>query len=318
MNKLSLKKIILLLPSKKYLFTLLVVFLLFLIILFPYNDAVQKILYRISQSNLPVQILYNSHHFGFFPLQLSFQGVRMFAPQLSQPIRIEKLVIKPYYWSLLSLRTGIKLQLHTKNSQLNFLLNKTYTKDKGTKPIHIRVQSQNLTLETLNIISPFFNQSQGVMEIFADLTLDLNSTKSPEGFIQVRARNVELQPYSFSAKYIGTITTPFLQWKTIDGKFQFKKGDFFIDSLNMGPHTAPLSLQANGVVRLHWSPLSRRLKSYDTELKMIMNEKIKNQFFFVELFLVSVEKKLDNHRYQYNARISGQYPKPPKIQKLRE
>ena len=318
MNILLVKKMISILPDKKYLWSTLGAFLLCLAFLFPYNDAVQKILYKISQNNLPVKITYESHNVGFIPLRLSFQNVKMFFSQLSQPINIEKLIIKPYYWSFLSFKPGIKLQIHSKESQLNFFLNKAYSKNLKSQPIHIRVQSQHLALKNMNIVSSFFNQSQGIMELFIDLKLDLNFTEGPEGVIQFRIHDVEFQPYSFSPQYVGTITTPLLQWKTIDGKFQFKQGDLFLESLNTGPVTAPLSLQAQGVIRMHWSPLSQKLKSYDTQLKMIMSEKIKNKFFFVDLFLANVEKELDNNRYQYNARISGQHPKPPKIQKLKE
>ena len=316
MSAMNLKTLISFMPSKKYIAYFLGAFLFFLIILFPYNDLVQKVLYKISKSNLPVQILYDSHHFGLFPIKLSFKDVTLTTPKLSQPVHIEKLVIKPNYWNLLSLRPGAQFQIHTKKSEMNVSINKAYSRKKGDDPIHIQVRSQKFNLETLRSVSPFFMQSQGMAKVFVDLTLDLNWTQGPEGSIQIQTTDVEIQPYSFSAQHIGTISTPHLQWKQSDGKFQFKKGDLSIDSFEIATPRAPLYVKSQGVIRMHWSPLSIRLKSYDTKLKMIMDEKIKNQFFFAELFLASTEEKLSKTRYQYNARISGQHPRPPRIQKI--
>ena len=302
--------------GKRHLAYFIGAFLFFIIIFFPYNDLIQKLLYKVSQSNLPVQILYDSHHFGLFPVKLSFQNVTLITSKLPQPVRIEKLIIKPHYWSLLSLRPGARFQIHIEKSQLNLSINKTYSRKKGSNPVRVRLHSNNFNLETLRSFSSFFIQSQGLANMYIDLILDLNLTQGPEGSIQVQTRNVEIQPYSFSAQHMGTITTPLLQWEQSIGKLRFKKGNLSIESFKIGTPQAPLYLQAKGIVRMYWSPLSIRLKSYDTTLKMIMDEKIKNQFFFAELFLASTEEKLSKTRYQYNARISGQHPRPPKIQKI--
>ena len=309
------KKIISFLPQKKYLWSFFGSFLICLMILFPYNDVIQQGFYKVSQNRWPLKISYNSHDIGFFPLQLSFQNVTLFFPKFSKSINIEKLVVKPYYWSFLLFKPGVKLQIHSKkSSSIQILLSKDSAKNPQSQPVRMSLKSHNLALQNLSTFFPLLNQSQGMVELFADLKLDLNFIEGPEGSIQFKAQDVLLQPYSYMV-----IETPSLQWKKVDGNFSFEKGDLFLKTFGTKPFTTPLALQAEGVIRMNWKSPLKRIRSYDTKLKMVMSKKMRKDFPLLVTLLSDSEKELSDNRYQYNARISGKYPEfLPDIQKLEE
>ena len=313
--KLQIKSLFLtLFPSKKTALLNLLIFILLIFILFPYDDVIQKLNYKLSEASSSVHLQYDSHSLGFFPPRLILKKADLITPWMTGPASFDKLAFSPAYLSFMAFKPGIRITAYREKSKLKILLKTSFlSQGKNTRPFEIRAESKNFEIKHFQLLSPFFNRSRGVIDFFVDLKADMQ-TNLFNGSIQMRAQDVFFNSYSFSQS-IGTWTLPQLKWKSLEGKASLDKGRLNIQNLRIGERTSPLYLQSKGFINLKFGAL-QMIREYDLELDVLLNEEMKNQFFFLDLFLSNVEEKIEEDRYQYKAKITGRSSYPPKIEKL--
>ncbi len=308
------KTLSILFPSKKVFLLNLLGFLFLILILFPYDDVVQKLTYKLSESSSKMNLQYHSHSLGFFPPRLILKKAELITPWTDGPAVFDQITIYPAYLSLVVFRPGMKVTAQMEKSKLKVFF-KTSFADPGEKnpPSQIRAESQSFEIKHLQWLSPFFNNSQGTADFFIDLKIN-TQTNSVNGSLQMRAKDILFNSYSFSQS-IGTWTLPQLKWKSMEGKALLKGGRLNIQKMRIGDINDPLYLQSKGFVNLKFGAL-QPLREYNLELDLMLDEKMKNQFFFLDLFLSNVEEKIGKDRWQYKAKINGRSSYPPKIEKM--
>ena len=313
--KLNIKKIFLILfPSKKIFLLNLLIFILLVVFLFPYEDVIQKLTYKLSSASSSMHLQYDSHSLGLFPPRLILKKVELITPWTSGSTSFEQLTLSPAYLSFLTFKPGVNITAYRGKSKLKVLFKTSFSsQEKKSSPIEIRAESQNFEIKHLHLLSPFFNNSQGAVDFFLNLKMDMKTSKV-NGSIQMQAKDVFFNSYSFSQS-IGTWTLPQLKWKTLEAKASLNKGRLNIQRLRIGEVNDPLHLQSKGFVNLQFGAL-QMIREYSLELDLLLNETMKNQFFFLDLFLSNVEEKIGENRYQYKAKITGRSSYPPKIEKL--
>ena len=313
--KLQIKKVFLILfPSKKIFLLNFLIFILLVVLLFPYEDVIQKLTYKLSSASTSIHLQYDSHSLGFFPPRLILKRVDLITPWTASSASFEQLAASPAYLSFLIFKPGVKITAYKGQSKLKILFKTSFSsQEKKSSPVEMRAESQNFEIKHLQLLSPFFNNSQGVVDFFLDLKMDMR-TNIVNGSIQVQAKDVFFNSYSFSQS-IGTWTLPQLKWKTLEAKASLNKGRLNIQRLHIGEINDPLYLQSKGFVNLKFGAL-QMIREYNLELDLLLNETMKNQFFFLDLFLSNVEEKIGENRYQYKAKITGRSSYPPKIEKL--
>ena len=313
--KFPIKKIFyLLFPSKKVFLLNLLIFILLIVILFPYNDVIQKLTYKLSEVSSSMHLQYDSHALGIFPPRLILKKAELMTPWTAGSASFDKLTIYPSYLSLLTFKPGIKITAYMGKSKLKIFLKTSFSSQRqNPSPVQIRMESQGFEITHFQLLSPFFNNSKGVIDFFMDLKMDFKENIL-NGSIQMKAKDLLFNSYSFSQS-IGTWTLPQLQWKSLEGKASLNNGRLNIQGLRIGETKDPLYLQSKGFVNLKLGAL-QMIREYNLELNMMLNESMKNQFFFLDLFLSNVEEKIGEDRYQYKAKITGRSSYPPKIEKL--
>lgn len=299
-------------PSKKFFLLNLLAFILLILILFPYDDLIQKLTYKLSEASSSMHLQYDSHSLGLFPPRLVLKKAELITPWTSSSVSFEELAVHPSYLSFITFKPGMKIIAYIGKSKLKVLL-KTPLSPQSSSPFQMRAESQGFEVKHFQLISSFFKDSKGIVDFFADLKMNIQKN-TLNGSIQMRAKDVSFNSYSFSQS-IGTWTLPQLQWKSLEGKAMLNDGRLNIQTMRIGEANDPLYLQSKGFVNLKFGTL-QLVREYNVELDLILNEKMKSQFFFLDLFLSSVEEKVGEDRYQYKAKITGRSSYPPKIEKL--
>ncbi len=301
-------------PSKKVFLLNFLGFILLIIILFPYNDVVQKLTFKLSEVSSDMQLQYHSHSLGFFPPRLILKKAELITPWTTSSAVFDQLTISPAYLSLITFKPGMKIIIHMGESKMKILLKtSTSSQDQKFPPVQIRAESKGFETKHFQLLSPFFNNSKGIVDFFLDLKINMQ-INSVNGSIQIRAKDIVFDSYSFSQS-IGTWTLPQLQWKSLEGKASLDNGRLNIQTMRIGEINDPLYIQSKGFVNLKFGTL-QLMREYSIELDLMLDEKMKNQFFFLDLFLSNVEEKIGKDRYQYKAKINGRSSYPPKIEKL--
>ena len=313
--KFPIKKIFLILfPSKKVFLLNCLIFILLIAFLFPYEDIIQKLTYKLSSTSSSMHLQYDSHSFGFFPPRLILKRVELITPWTADSASFEQLTLSPAYLSFLVFKPGVNITAYKGRSKLKILFKTSFlSQEKKPSPVEIRAESKGFEIKHFQLLSPFFNNSQGIIDFFLDLKMDMKTNKI-NGSIQMQAKDVFFNSYSFSQS-IGTWTLPQLKWKTIEAKASLNKDRLNIQRLRIGEMNDPLYLQSKGFVNLKLGAL-QMIREYNLELDVLLDEAMKNQFFFLDLFLSNVEEKIGENRYQYKAKITGRSSYPPKIEKL--
>lgn len=299
--------------NKKFFFLGFFLFFFLVLYLFPYDDAVEKTVFKIFQS-LPINIQYDSSSVGLFPPKISFKHIQISTPKLASPISSREIIVKPSYMALLAFKPGAKVQIHFGSSYLDLWFKKSFSSKKTADPIQLKIQSRKLEIKYLSFLSPFFIHSKGLLDFFLNLNIDLQHHIQPKGLFQFKAKNIQFQPYSFNKKYIGTISLPRLKWKSLSGEVNTTKGKIDFKNITIGEKTDSLYLQSKGFLNIAWKRAN--IKNYDLNLNLLIDSSLKSQITFIDLFLSNIEEKLSNDRIQYKVKITGQSFYPPKIQKL--
>ena len=301
--------------QKKIILTL-IVYLLLCLFFFPYKDVVQKLTFTLTHSHPDLNLTYQSSAVGFFPPRLIFNKAELTTPWFIQDILMDQLIIKPHYFALLAFTLGAKIEVIKQASKVQFQLKKSFSKKR--EEFLIQIQSKNLEVKQLEFLSSFFTHAKGIVEFFLDLKFDPSFFKQPKGFLQIQGKNLEFQPYSFSKKYIGTFNLPFLQWKSLKGKFKTSKGNIHLENLTIGQKTDSFYLHSTGRLHLNLGRFKKSIQDYNMDFDLILDKKIKDQFFFIDLFLSDVENKISEKKFQYTANIQGRSLYPPKIKKIKK
>ena len=302
--------------KRKMILLSLLFFIVFLFVLFPYEDVIQKVVLKLSKSPTnPIHFRYESSSIGFFPPHVSFKNAEFQIPQIPKPIASDRLILKPSYLSLLALHLGIQIEIVKGSSRVKIRIKQSSYKKQ--KRLHIRVKSKKLDVQHLSFLSGFFSRAKGVLEFFLDLQLDPSYVTPPKGTLQLKGTNMSFYPFSFSKKYIGTINLPQLDWKTLEGKVLINKDQIDIQNIEIGKTADPFYLFLKGYVNVSFSQFRKYIKDYEIELNWILDKKIKDLLFFIDLFLSDIEEKLPENRFQYKAKVTGRSSYPPKIQKIK-
>ena len=301
-------------PSKKIFFLNLLGFLLLIFILFPYDDVVHKLTAKLSEASPKIHLQYDSHSLGFFPPRLIFKKAELLTPWTDSSAVFDRITITPAYLPLIIFKPGMNIIAQMEKTRLKVFFKTSFSSQRQkTPPIQIRAESKDFEIKHLHLLSPFFNGSEGFADFFIDLKMN-RQTNSVKGSLQVRAKNAAFQSYSFSQS-IGTWALPPLKWKSLESKAFLDKGRLNIQTMRIGEINDPLYLQSKGFVNLKFGAL-QMIREYNLELDLQLDEKMKNQFFFLDLFLSNVAEKAGKDRWQYKAKISGRSSYPPKIEKL--
>ena len=300
--------------NKKFILFSIGFFFVFLILLLPYDDGIQKGLIELTKTS-PVRVQYESSFAGLFPPKIALDEVVVESSVFSSPMISQKIIIKPFYQALLALKLGVKARIHFKDNFLDLALSRSSSKKRDT--LRMKGQSEHLPFDSLKFLSPFFSGAKGGLQFSSRLNMDLNYSDQPEGEVIFSAKNVRFNPSSFTKKYIGTVRLPLLKWQSLSGKLQTKKGRLQIENIVMGEKkTDPLYLRLDGFANINWGRYGPELKNYDLKLELEVDKKTKAELFFIDLFLSQIEEKTDKERLRYRAQVTGQSFYPPKIQKL--
>jgi len=301
-------------PSKKIFLLNLLLLALMVLILFPYNDVVQKLTHRLSEVFTSIHLQYDSHSLGVFPPRLILKKAELINPWTTGSAVFDQLTVYPTYLSLITFKPGMKIIARIGKSKIKVILKTSFSsQNQNPSPVQIRAESKNFEIKYFRLLSPFFKGSKGFIDFFMDLKMDLK-VNAINGSMQIQAKDIFLNSYSFSQP-IGTWTLPQLQWKSLEGKASLNDGRLNIQTIKIGEINDPLHLQSKGFVNLKFGTL-QLLREYNLELNLILDEHMRAQFFFLNLFLSSVEEKIGENRYQYKAKVTGRSSYPPKIEKL--
>lgn len=301
-------------PSKKIFLLNLLLLIFMILIFFPYNDVVQKLTLKLSEVSTDIHLQYDSHSLGVFPPRLILKKAELITPWTNGSAMFDHLAIYPTYLSLITFKPGVKVTARIGKSKLKITLKTSFSSEgEGPSPLQIRAESQDFEIKYFKMFSPFFKGAKGFVDFFMDLKMNMR-TNAIKGSMQVRAKDISFNSYSFSQS-IGTWTLPQLQWKSLEGKASLNNGRLNVQTARIGEINDPFYLQSKGFVNLKFGTL-QLIREYNVELNLVLDEQMKNQFFFLDLFLSNVEEKIGTDRYQYKAKITGRSSYPPKIEKL--
>lgn len=300
---------------KKSLVLIFIFYVILGLIFFPYEDALQKTLFQLTESHQDVNLKYESSFVGLLPPRVSLKNVEITTPWFIQTIAIDQLIIKPSYLALMALTFGLKVEFVKKSSRVRLWMKNSSFKKR--KKLLIQIQSKALNLRHLSFASSFFANAKGIAEFFINFKWDPSFSSPPEGFFQVRGKDMEFQPYSFPKKYIIPMDLPHLTWKTLDGKLTMSKDQVQIEKLVIGRKSGPFYLDSKGQVGVKIGKFRKTIENYNIDLNLILDQKIKSRLIFVDLFLSNVEDAVSKDRFQYSANIQGRALHPPKIKKLK-
>ncbi len=294
--------------GKWIVFVLLIGF--FFLIRFPYDSAVSVLLNKTLRSMDPnIHLSYNKFYFSLFGPSLVFDKPRI---QFSRGhyLKVNQIRVQPSYRALLSLKPGGVFIFKWKTNELVLIFRKI-NRGKLGSGVFFGLQTVQFNPSVLRTSWPLFSKVSGVIDWNMEIAWSVTGSPRASGFWNMSGKDLHVQALSYTFPgTIGTISLPTFHWGKLSSNGTIKKDVVSVSDLSLGSGKDSFQVKTRGIVALDLGRkafTNRRglfFNHYDIGLEILADEDLKSKLYFLDLFLSSVEIKIDTGS-RYLARIKG-------------
>jgi len=302
------------LQYKKQFILFLIFVSVFFMIRFPWSETIEQII-RQSQQELSLNMEFQKFELKFLPPKMVFYEMSFTHNSLTEPWIFDTVEVSLVWSQWLALKKAWAIKAVKESSVFDFSFWQTSKKLDSTKIPYLFLNGKafDVDLSFFEILSPRIKMD-------GDLSLKWQYEGSSKHFKQAKAR-LELKASQIKwlksqiETNMGPLDLPSLKWSQAQATILLKNGDLLIESLVFGNKNDDLYLQLRGNGELLYNYGRWQLGSYDVQVKI---EVSKNLSLSLLDLMLSGSREEENLKYIYTARITGQGPKPPNIEKLSE
>ena len=270
---------------KKKCFIFILLFLVFVLIRFPYNEVVSLVLNRMGEK-YSIHLKYRGFYINPLNFSLVFKEPEISTPFNSSVFTAKQMSMRLSYSSLLRLKPGAVLVLEWPDSYWNIIVNKKKI-ERGKTGWQIQMKGHKFNPIVLQSFSPLFSKITGKITFDIKTLIDPDFEKQPEGSWTLRGLGFRSEPLSYTFPgHIGSISLPTIKWSGLSSEGQIKEGQITISDLSFGEKKDPLSLKVRGLISIDFTKrrlirkVRPRLKSYNLGLEVLAEEDMRAKSYF--------------------------------------
>lgn len=318
-NVLTWMRKFLLQPKRIFLFV--VLYLVFFVSLFSFND-----LSAVIKQNI-VKASGNSLYLDFESLSLTplpRPGLKATQVQVVMPnapeIQMESASIAPAWSRIFDLISGRPAGSVYAEGLYQGVLDASVVPSGVIKDDQAMAISVNYSGMDLGPLTKSLNQknklpfvAQGTGQLIANIDMSPKMTPQPEGQVSLQLNDASLSPFSVKTAF-GDLPLPGLGLKTVDLQGDLRGGRFTIKKGTLGAPSDNLYGQIKGTVDVKFNPNFRgqRVSLYDLQVELNFKRTLKEELGAMLAFISQFEQKTLNGS-KYSFRVSGQPGRPPQL-----
>lgn len=295
-------------------------FIVFTIMLFPYNDLGDLVTSKISQATQnTVYLQFSDLNPSFFPtVGLEFENVSVDTPFL-QGIKANSLTVRPSILSLLAFKPGLSLNadgFFKGSADISGSIPGMSAEATRKPKISGELQGIDLSEVTKSLKLPI--DLGGKMKFETDsLALDLTNYEQTTGDLSANIKDAKLGAMNINTP-LGPLPLPSMSFSSIDFQADAKNGNVKVGKLALGKTGDEFVGTAKGTFDLKNQPYGLPLGSYDFSIELEVQSSFEARmgvlWSTVEGFIESYKRASSPGKKTYAFRISGQgVMNPPKI-----
>lgn len=280
--------------------------ILFFVIRFPYQEATQYLITKITQkTNSSVKLQYKQFYINPFNLSLVFNQLNIVTKKHLLPLKLKQLSVRLSYSSLLQFKIGYVITIKWPHSTLDIIL-------KNNKSIWlIIVNTQNFDSSILHSFLPSFPKTTGKINFDMEISFDPAFAIQPEGFWNLNSTDFtsDALTYAFPGS-IGSISLPNFKWSEINFNGIIKDGKVSIHKLTLGKKNDAFYLNTRGIVFIDASvhnfsnKIIPHFHSYNIGLDILISQNLRTKLYFLNTIFSSIESKTPKG-WHYLGQIKG-------------
>lgn len=300
--------------------------LLFLFILFPFNDLSQLVSDQVSKATQNrIFVQFKNLSLSLFPAGVQMEQVYLETATGTQ-LKLEELIVRPSISGALKRQPfGFVEALGFMNGKAQIQILSGTQSEKGSERYKLEVKLEDLKLEELkNLINlPLVMHGQLSSQITAQASPLFN--EQPESEFSLNVSNFKIPNSNVVLGALGALNVPEMKLRKIDGKGRLENASLMIDSLQIGQAGDDLSGSVKGQIALTVERIRDefqkreliipRFGSYSFDVKLNATPDFEKRASFYFIFLSGYKTQVPG---QYHFKVSGLNPQlPPNITALR-
>lgn len=300
--------------GKKWIFTLLLFILIFLIIRLPWTEIADKAVRKVLVP-LPMNVHFKKTVIHLLPPSLSLHQVSISNKTLTTPLELDQIRLSPAWIKWLAFSKSLKIHFLKEGTRFSLIISfKKVTENKIKKnKIQIEGESPKLHLSFLQSFLPSMNISGHINLQFEIEGLKENLLNG-KGFIQIQGRNIKIKQILLETD-LGPLHLPDIQWAEAGVIARLSEEQVSLERFVLGRDKDPFFLQMRGDMEFRSTRSRVRLGKYDLQLSAHTDRDFK--LSLMDLLLLNI-KTPTQKGWQYLGRITGNGTKPPDIEKISE
>ncbi len=268
---------------KRHVFLWVVVFFGFVVLLFPYQEALEYGAGLVSRAtNQKLHMNFEQAGLSFYPLGLKLTKVSVKSPLRPGALEAESLVLVPVWreWALLKMALGLKLSKVFGDGEMDIMLSlgRGLSGEKGLK-----LRAKDVDVEPLCMLLACPVVLRGKLGVDVGAQVDMEDWAQSQ--ISLRAK---AQPLGMASGSLAGFRLPGLEFKTAQLGVVFKESRLDMSELALGEPADPLAVEARARVALSDKP-QWSVGKYTVDMKIKAKHSIKEEPF-IQLVLSFVDQ----------------------------
>lgn len=287
-------------------------FSVFFIFMFPWSEIVEKIV-RKSQKKMDVQIDFSDLDLNLFPPGITFKDISLDQKILPTDFSFDKLAISLAIEKWLALKPAFRVEIVKDQSFISATISKKKKSLEGQSIDYWSISSHSPKLD-LSLLKYFVSdlKLEGQVSFEFQFQGSLDDFGASTGSLILQGSQIKNSRSQMNTS-IGTIELPLIQWSSLNAKARLKESNVSIENITLGGATDDLYIQLRGDSSLRYAYRKIKLNSYDLQTQIEISKNF--SLSLLDLFL-SKTKTEGLNTNTYKARITGQGPGVPKVEKL--
>lgn len=296
--------------------------LIFIFILFPFNDLNDLISAQISKlTQNKVFVQFEEMHLNPFGPKISLN--KIFVETGSMPaITTDELSVSPSIFSLISKQPeGTVTASGLFKGDLEIHLKSGPKSEQGVARSKLDIQAKNLSIKDMREIAQVPLALRGTLNLNATALADLTLTEQPEAEMNLTIQKFEMPSGSISMADMGRVNVPEIKFTNVELKGKLSNGKFVIETGKLGTNKDELYGDIKGDLTLTFQNQNGQVVpfvgGYNIDLNLKASAAFKERAKFFLTFLDGYKTELPDgtqYKFKIQAAAAGM---PPQFTQLR-
>jgi type II secretion system protein N len=279
----------------------------FLFILFPFEDLSDLVSSKVSEATQnSVYLQFDNLHVNLFPLPHLYLEQVHIETIKTPSLTAQELTITPSWSSLIAQKPYGQINAHGfLKGDLELKLNKGQKTESGLERQRIDVKAEKISLKDVRELAQLPIMIKGQLNLTGSALADLSFQEQPEVDLNLNIVNLELPPGTLNTA-LGPVNLPELKLAQIELKGRLVGGQFIIEEGKIGQSSdeAYGTVRGKMAVNIQGPSMTPQLGAYSFDIDLTVKKSFQDR---ASLFLsfIDAQKKSMGDRSQYRFRISA-------------